>query len=301
MCIFSKKSISTNTLYKYYGCKDEDKARIEPRILGELYFSSPLLFNDPYDCQLPIIKNNTEFHSKGASHIKYILEEEGFPAEDTYRKLLNKEKTIEQQVFSEQINRLGILCLTKRYDNILMWAHYTENVGMCLEYDVSLVEANLRHAIAPNIRAQYGSIAYKHFLDKNRITLGNVTYDTSLSESSSNLFLESFEECKQKYWHKLKDWEYEQEYRIGVSLGGNIAVKIPNIVKHIYMGCNSTMLQIAEMCQIIEKNKLNIPISIMKKEPIGLVPKVLSKDILDAIVKRCNNISTPFGNFNETI
>ena len=295
MCKLLKRSnLISEKMYKYYSCGGDNSDRIESRLLGEIYFSSPLDFNDPYDCQLPIINNNTDSHPKGKSYIKFILEEENFPFDEVYNKLLKKDKETESKVFKEQINRLGILCLTKRNDNILMWGHYANNVGICLEYDVMLLKEKLRLAIASKIREKYGQIAYNHFIDTNRIYSNNVIYEESLSASSVNLFLGSFDECKQKYWHKLKDWSYEQEYRIGVSLGGRIAVKIPNIVKHIYLGCNSTMEQIAKIYRLTKKNKLNIPISIMNKTALGLEPMRLSKETLDDIDEKYGHESMTF-------
>lgn len=38
-------------------------------------------------------------------------------------------------VWKRQLEKLGILCLTKSCDNILMWGYYTNNEGFCIEYD----------------------------------------------------------------------------------------------------------------------------------------------------------------------
>lgn len=242
-------------LYKYYSCNGENKQRIEARLKGEIYFSSPLKFNDPCDCQLPKIINNTATFSKGKDRIIDLLSEEGFLPEETYKKLIDGDKSTIQEVHRRQADLLGILCFTYSNNNSMMWGQYAQNNGLCIEYNMSRLVSHL-----------------KKLFRSGRLCMGNVTYENKLPTTANLFFEDTLNECQLKYWHKFKEWENEKEFRIGISLGGNMSIKIPNIVEHIYLGCNAPDELIRKVQRICQKNKLNIPISIMTKKAKGLSP-----------------------------
>lgn len=270
-------------LYKYYSCNGENEQRVEARLKGEIFFSSPLNFNDPYDCQFPDIINNTA--SCSIDDVKRILREECFDADEVYEKLLKGDKSTIQAVYERQAKLLGILCLTNSCEKILMWSHYASNNGMCLEYDMhALSRENLFSYVEPKIISR-NDINISAFYNK-RILMGNVKYVPQLEADVKLFFNDMPNDIIKKYWQKLDVWEKEDEFRIGVSLGGNIAITIPNLVKHIYMGCNVTMSQIAKIWSLCQKNRLDIPISIMRKTSLGLKPFDIPQYELDNILKQ---------------
>ena len=232
-------------LYKYYSCNGENKQRIEARLKGEIFFSSPLNFNDPYDCQFPDIINNTENCS--IDDVKRILREEYFDADVVYEKLLKGDKNTIQAVYERQSKLLGILCLTNSCERILMWSHYATNNGMCLEYDVQALcnKTYLLSYLEKRIHSQEDIHSSK--ITERRILMGNVEYLPQLDVDVKLFFNDMPNDIIKKYWQKLDVWKKEEEFRIGVSLGGNIAVNIPNLVRHIYLGCNCTMYQVANI------------------------------------------------------
>lgn len=251
-------------LYKYYSIEDDNKKRIVNRLNGELYFASPLQFNDPYDCQLPEIINNTSSRPQG--EIMKILSECGFD-ESTYRRLMEEDAETIKNVYIAQADNLGILCLTSNYTNMLMWSHYAGHNGICLEYDAEKLINALYDRILYYIR-QSG----KHCPTYNpykRIFCKSVIYECCLPVTSK-LFFDHSSDCIPKYWYKLNDWEYENEFRIGVSLGSRMAVTINDIVTHVYLGCNASERQVNDIMQILKLNDFDIPISIMIKGRYGL-------------------------------
>ncbi len=248
-----------NTMFKYYSVDGENSNRIENRLKGELYLSSPLQFNDPYDCQMPEIINNTAECPK--DNVLKILLENGFD-ESSYNSLIDNDKNIIQEVYTSQAGHLGILCLTTHNNNMLMWSHYSKHNGLCLEYDLDKLLLGLHNHISSLILGA-GRYCPTYNPDK-RIYADYVSYEPFLP-TTSQLFFRAIADCRPKYWYKLNDWKYEDEFRIGVSLGGRLVVTIPDIVKHIYLGCNATMQQIRDIVHILQKNNLNIPISIMRK------------------------------------
>jgi len=278
-------------LYKYYSCSGENEQRIEARLKGEIFFSSPLNFNDPYDCQFPDIINNTK--SCSIYEVKKILSEECFDADVVYEKLLKGDKTTIQAVYERQAKLLGILCLTNSCEKILMWSLYAMNNGMCLEYDKhALSKENLFSYIEPKIVSR-NDISLSTFSCK-RILMGNVEYVPQLDADVKLFFNDMPKDIIKKYWQKLDIWEKEEEFRIGVSLGGDVAIRIPNVVRHIYLGCNCTMYQVAKIWILCQKNRLDIPISIMKKTSSGLMPVAIPAQRLNYIMKGLDDSNNLF-------
>lgn len=285
-------------LYKYYSCNGENEQRVEARLKGEIFFSSPLNFNDPYDCQFPNIINNTA--SCSIDNVRKILSEEGFDVDEVYNKLLKGDKTTIQAVYERQAQLLGILCLTNSCEKILMWSLYASNNGMCLEYDMhALSKENIFSYVEPKIISR--NDINQHPIAVNRIIMEYVKYVPQLEANVKLFFNDMPNDIIKKYWQKLNVWKKEEEFRIGVSLGGNIAVSIPNLVTHIYLGCNTTMSQIANIWSLCQKNRLCIPISIMRKTSLGLKPFDISQYELDNILNQYGKQENLFWKEYETL
>jgi len=107
----------------------------------------------------------------------------------TLERLLN-------ETAQEMSSKVGLLCLSKRFDSLPMWAHYASNAaGLAVEFkDLEQVFAGdrtgvLRHPTSINYqRESYG-----------------VTFDP---QSHRSLF-----------FAKFQDWRYEQEVRVVLPLG----------------------------------------------------------------------------------
>lgn len=133
-------------LFKFYRF---DPQFNESRLKGEIYLPNALQFNDPLDCRIDVLNNTkgkvTEFCLDG--WLDHKLRELNFRGkyyrEDIGNKLLNDDRETVQLVWQKQLERMGILCLTPKIDNILMWGYYTDNKGFCIEYNTE----NLIHDI----------------------------------------------------------------------------------------------------------------------------------------------------------
>lgn len=122
-------------LYRYRSMASEGLSRTFTHC--ELYFASPSQLNDPFDCNPPF--STTEYTDDDLrEHYRIALSE--------YHKLVGLEltKQIDRHVshikenncFSSMViepaykacievnSDLGILCLSEKYDDILMWSHY---------------------------------------------------------------------------------------------------------------------------------------------------------------------------------
>ncbi len=118
-------------IFKYRS--DNDKTE---RIIthNELWFSNPLLFNDPYDCNTPI---NT---TTSLADIKSWLANVGVaPAFiDDLADKLQKNPNLMKEETEKGMGELGVCCFSTMDDSILQWSHYSDyHKGICLKFDVT--------------------------------------------------------------------------------------------------------------------------------------------------------------------
>ena len=99
-------------IYKYFPL---NKNSIDSLSNDYLWFSKPRFFNDPFDCNMEVIKYYNDF-------VNSILK----LGEDTQDIIINNTK------------EFGICCFSETNDNIHMWAHYADShKGICVEYEAS--------------------------------------------------------------------------------------------------------------------------------------------------------------------
>ena len=164
---------------------------------GEVYFSHPSNFNDPFECRAQVV-----YDPKGVNTVKHVnaRAKQFFPdasPADRLRLSAQVRRKYSQPRSEGHENKIidhrtGLLCLVERPDNLLMWAHYGDShKGVCLEFDTS--EWLLRLAAKIHYSETYPVV------DTANQTPEEIMRDTLLRKS--------------------QEWEYEQEWRI-VSMQG---------------------------------------------------------------------------------
>ena len=137
-------------LYKYRSAQsDLDLERLEEIVLhNKIFFSSPKSFNDPFDCR-PAFDFSGSAKQIRNEHIRLIKKFDPSmnrrqrrtdasamlkdPARDPRCAVV--QHTIQDQ-YNEEMNRIGVLCVSEVNDDILMWSHYANShAGVCLEFD----------------------------------------------------------------------------------------------------------------------------------------------------------------------
>ena len=105
----------------------------------QVYLSSPLYFNDPYDCQLnmTLVNSMDDFLKLGMNRKERRI----VKMKSKIRKEIEKETVDLQEEISKDWNnfrsKMLICCFTESWDNFLMWSHYASTYnGICVEYDV---------------------------------------------------------------------------------------------------------------------------------------------------------------------
>ena len=167
-----------------------------------LKFSNPTLFNDPFDCDInllrfdfndccPEVLNELEeikaqfVKTHGTEILKRIENIPISKIEDFYKGSQLK-----------KISRSSICCFSKDHLNTTLWAHYADN-----HYGISLIF---------DLLEEHPFVGY----DTRKFGRGPVYYNNN----SSFNYLKSKEQGIAKlFFSKSKDWEYEKEYRFQIT------------------------------------------------------------------------------------
>ncbi len=124
------KLVIPKTLFKYYelNCNNVDALKN-----SYLYASEPSQLNDPFDCHINLIKyeinENENIRKKWEPQFKdYTL-----PIELQYH-------IASKMNYYNKFRSIGIISMSAKPDNTLMWAHYAKNNGFMLEFDVDKLD-----------------------------------------------------------------------------------------------------------------------------------------------------------------
>ncbi|SJN26251.1 DUF2971 domain-containing protein [Sphingobacterium sp. JB170] len=125
-------------LYKYSNADNG----IDNLFNSQIYFNSPVKFNDNKDCSTKLLRCSKELaldilkrSLESAHKKKYSLEQ---------IQKLNNQNHIKGELFSSafeatkkaMIEKVRVTCFSTKYLNELMWAHYADSYkGVCIEYD----------------------------------------------------------------------------------------------------------------------------------------------------------------------
>lgn len=189
-------------LHRYTGLS---KYSVSDIINGKITFANIGYFNDIFDGAIHNhdLNYNEESQAKKIwEFIESIQSMYGLIPSDS-----NKQAFMENQYRLSNSNKitnlsflskLGIyvLCLSQYNDSILMWAHYTNNEGICAAYDFNLLKGDLKHMIFP-VSYTETPIIFEDMSDKEK--LGIYPYEKSILCTALS---------------KFDIWKYEQEWRI---------------------------------------------------------------------------------------
>ena len=228
-----KRNNIPKKLYRYRTVTDENLQYRKKEIVdGELYLSHPDELNDPFEgCSLLHSKNPVIYADKNTFEKYYKLQgkedevRDIFADENWFEKLITytadhvegeilKEKSQEALIFAMRcgferfnsdlnntIRKMNkVSCFTTNPKNLPMWNHYTcEHKGICLEYDTALIN-----------KVFYINRLYPvKYVDK----LPDMTYLMAHKEHPQFVTFDIMS------INKLKDWSYEDEWRLILNAG----------------------------------------------------------------------------------
>jgi hypothetical protein len=217
-------NIIPEVLYKYRDWTNTNHKKLISK--QELYFPKPSEFNDPFDGNIPIrwdLLTYEECLEKNLEILNIAHKDKDQKLLRQYAKKVTDGKTMwhpdnlakERPEQLEKWNSIiGLLSLTSKPNNILMWSHYSNNhTGFVVGFDTnSLMSDYDFDYIEPIVyQTQYPTI---HGLD-------DIT-----------------EQFHKKFFCKSALWEYENEWRISKN---HIEKRVVKLYKHtinqIIIGC----------------------------------------------------------------
>lgn len=253
-----------NTLYKYrkWDCKFHKNILLK----NEIYFSSAVSFNDPFDSTIPIkydqatkdqiydyylkhVSKVYKYHPK--SKIHNIVDDcikRGYYYQPTHQKWLR---------FFHQRKRFrdyGIFSTTPQKDNIIMWSHYSDShKGFCIGFNTQkMLEFFKQNKILYSLHEITYCPNYPSFKP-----VGNSADDPLLDP----LIIKS------------SNWKYENEYRFIWLSESNKNIKLKEgLISEVILGCKMPIEYKNEIKDIIFKKSQSIQLleSQIKEDDFGL-------------------------------
>jgi hypothetical protein len=205
-------AMGKQALYKYFSY---NQYSLELLINQRLWYAKPASFNDPFDGdfevsdELDVDEVLTVLLQIKTSDEKYLSSRSVLADENGDLKEAEKKKYFEKaKEFCKVYKNVGVLCLTTKRDNVLMWSHYADHHrGFNLKFDI-------RPGVSPI------AIRYEQSLTPRR--LREIFVDTS------NGFVPI-------EYSKHEDWKYEDEWRLAVS-GGDRTGPLPGRISEVNFG-----------------------------------------------------------------
>jgi len=203
-------------LYKYRNIGDLNKNILDTNLLsliknGEIYFSSPDDFNDPFDC-----KATFNLNASDKELLMYMLRANisRKNAIQMIQKIGTKniQNIAIDKILNTKENNLKVFCLTENYKNLLMWSHYgQQHFGVCVGINTYPYEGKY------NIRIQGEQIVpINEQYPINFLPVLKVMYPNDRPKSISITEIPNTK-FDQFIFNKSIDWKYEDEYRIVIS------------------------------------------------------------------------------------
>lgn len=128
------------TLYKYcsFGAEYSLDAIKRAIVESELYWQSPLSFNDPFDCLPFVIRGESE--AAWRAYAKEAVNRKRPNAARNDRRFERRRVAalahdVARELVQDVLAKRALTCFTTQCDNILMWSHYAANhTGICFRF-----------------------------------------------------------------------------------------------------------------------------------------------------------------------
>ena len=192
--------MTVQVLYKYGSLNKHSEALFST---PTIWFSPPAQLNDPFECRpwftfdgtqdqrAEIIKSlvrSLRKHNPQLTPENAIAHAAAIFLEGRHRDP-NTWEQIRKDLLSMLGHRIGLYCLSKSNDSILMWSHYSQNhQGYCLEFEATNYTPVFGEAQAVKYASDYPVVDYFNTPNEKQVDL---------------IFLS-----------KYSGWSYEEEWRI---------------------------------------------------------------------------------------
>ena len=250
-------------LYRYRSFKDDWK---EEAFDGIVEPSSPLYFNDPYDCgfcfqedilserlgkedyikalekYIPLKREDYDLILSSTdieSAVQIVFQNHGKKFPDSFFKSLRNDAS---ECMDELKDAVRVVCLSETYDSMLMWSHYARNhTGYCIEYEF-------------NKDDMYYSSLHQVRYTKDRFNISK----KDILEGRKDIIDKTV--CS-----KADVWSYEKEWRIvtenyiktrpsKVDPKTRCVLQLKDNIKAFYLGAKINEKEKSEIIEFAKKN-----------------------------------------------
>ncbi len=225
----------------------------------ELFLASPALFNDPFDCKIPVaywklgedpqlareyFPQVVERHKPHLTDTEKMKEVERLIKEARFKDKEYLEK-MEKGFFEELNSKFGLVSLTSFRDNVLMWSHYSNShTGFCIGFKSRILFNDSEHF------GRGGQVIYEK--------------EFPIILPTEDLV----QQLVKQTFIKSDMWAYEKEYRLSKFNGANKTIEFPEeSVSEIILGCS---ISESDRKSIVNLTKCNFPkAKILQTKQIG--------------------------------
>ncbi|MHA6249397.1 DUF2971 domain-containing protein [Pontibacter sp. CAU 1760] len=247
-------------LYKYRNWSDKFHKRLITH--QEIYFSKPSEFNDPFDGNIPVrwdllsyndcLQKNLEitqiFHKDKPFKVQKQIAKQVTDSKKLWHPATVKKESLEDIL--KWNNLIGLVSLSEKKDDILMWSHYSEfHKGFAVGFTTNSLLSDYEFDYLNKIKYQ----------DKYPLISGH--QDTTDRFST-------------KFFTKYSDWSYEKEWRISKNHISDRVVQLKKeTFSEVILGCKISELDKSEITQVIRESfgdSISIFQAKMASEEFGL-------------------------------
>jgi hypothetical protein len=242
-------------LYKYRSLSGSSKEYTRAAICKrEIYFASPSAFNDPFECRciVDLCSSEEQWADLQASALlsrdptlsrpqALNIARAKFPRPSDHQRG-DLERSLRQYIISELEKDVGIFCLSRPNDDLLMWAHYADSHrGICLEFSVRVDPPFFTEAQPVRYQDSYPRFNY---------------FNSDKDERAEKSFLT-----------KSKHWAYEQEFRVvDLTRGPGIRQYPEELLTSVILGCAITPSDAGEVRSWVSSLPHPVPIRLAVRE-----------------------------------
>lgn len=228
-------------------------ANVKAACSGQIWMSKPSGFNDPWDCNFPIL---TERHIDGDGFEASCLNNYDIAFESQLRKLFEPPKTPFKRLPNDssssaypwakavesRLGEIATTCFCSDFKNHLLWSYYAQHhTGVCIKYDYKFIRDENPYPEFLIQPVRYSS----HFPD---IEFSEIILSHTPQRRLADLLFTK---------HSL--WAHEREWRLvalGLTGGSNYDLPSGLSISHIYAGARMPENAFEELTSICAEYKV---------------------------------------------
>ncbi len=200
-----------------------------------------------------------------------------------------------RSIISDVCDAVSISCFSETWDNLLMYAHYTDSFkGFCVEYNFDYIKNNISwlYFFPVIYQKKPSSLAQMEKLKEDIDSVSNAM-------KNNKIVLTKLDDIISYFIHKADIWSYENEWRFIIPVTqywnffGNKNIKdkrhyIQNFdcVSAVYLAANIETLHREHICEIINRKNEVRKKSNSDKKPIAVYKTMIDESKYTLVSER---------------